>query len=35
LRGPPLVHAQVDDVQPVTEIVEDQARLAVVRPDGP
>ena len=35
LPGPPLVHAQVDDVQPVTEVVEHQARLAVIGPDGP
>jgi hypothetical protein len=34
LRGPPLIHAQVDDVQPVAEIVEHQARLTVVRADG-
>jgi hypothetical protein len=35
LRGPPLVHAQVDDVQPVTEIVEHKARLTVIGADGP
>ena len=35
LRGSPLIHAQVDDVHPVTEIVEHEARLAVVRADGP
>ncbi len=33
LPGPALVHAQVDDVQPVAEVVKDQARLAVVGPD--
>ena len=35
LSGPPLLHAQVDDVQPVTKVVKNQARLAVVRPDRP
>jgi hypothetical protein len=35
LPGSPFLHAQVDDVQPVTEVVKHQARLAVVRPDGP
>jgi hypothetical protein len=35
LPGPPFLHAQVDDVQPVTEVVKHQARLAVVRPDRP
>jgi hypothetical protein len=34
LRGPPLIHTQVDDVQPVAEIVEHEARLTVVRADG-
>ena len=34
LTGPALVHAQVDDVQPVAEIVKDQARLTVVGADG-
>ena len=33
LPGPALVHAQVDDVQPVAEVVKDQARLTVVGPD--
>ena len=33
LPGPPLVHSQVDDVQPVAEVVKDQARLAVVGTD--
>ena len=35
LRGPPLIHAQVDDVQPVTEIIEHEARLTVIGADGP
>ena len=35
LGGSPLVHAQVDDVQPIAEIVEHEARLTVIRPDGP
>src|SRR6202044_2692160 len=35
LRGARRVHAQVDDVQPVTKVVEHQARLAVIGPDGP
>jgi len=35
LRGPPLIHAQVVDVQPATEIVEHKARLTVIGADGP
>ena len=33
LPGPSLVHAQVNNVQPVAEVVEHQARLAVVGAD--
>ena len=35
LRGPGRIHAQVDDVQTVPEIVQHQARLTVVGADGP
>jgi len=33
LPGPPFVHAEVDDVQPVAEVVQDEARLAAVVAD--
>lgn len=35
LPGPPFVHAEVDDVQPVTQVVEDEARFAAVGADRP
>jgi hypothetical protein len=33
LQGPSLVHAKVGDVQPVTEVIEHEARLASVSAD--
>jgi hypothetical protein len=35
LPGASLVHAEVDDVQPVAEVVEDEARLTPVVADRP
>jgi hypothetical protein len=35
LQRAPLVHAEVGDVQPVAQVVQDQARLAAVGADRP